>query len=113
MLHQNATNCFKCKLERAHDNKDLYGDLPPVTSKITSRRLQFAGHCKRAEGTVVSDLVTWQPTQGKRSQGRPKKNYVELLQEDTGYSIQEIETTMQDRSVWRAIINARQQKSTE
>ena len=93
-------------------NKDLYGDLPPVTSKITSRRLQFAGHCKRAEGTVVSNLVTWQPTHGKRSQGRPKKNYVELLQEDTGYSIQEIETTMQDRSVWRAIINARQ-KSTE
>ena len=94
-------------------NKELYGDIPPVTSKITTRRLRFAGHCKRATGRITSDLVTWKPTQGKRTKGRPKKTFVDLLQVDTGYTVAEIETSMQDRRLWRAIIDARQQESTE
>ena len=94
-------------------NKELYGDIPHVTSKITTRRLTFAGHCKRAKGSPVSKLVTWQPTQGKRTRGRPMKTYVDLLQDDTGYQTKEIETSMQDRRFWRAIISARQQESTE
>ena len=28
-------------------NKQLYGDLPAVSNKIASRRLQLAGHCYR------------------------------------------------------------------
>ena len=31
-------------------NKELYGDLPKITTQISKRRLQFAGHCKRSEG---------------------------------------------------------------
>ena len=94
-------------------NKELYGDLPKVTSKIASRRLTFAGHCKRAKGSVVSHLVTWQPMHGQRKQGRPRKTYVDLLQEDTGFELGEIEKCMEDRIFWRAVINARQQESTE
>ena len=95
-------------------NKELYGDIPHITTKITARRLSFAGHCKRAEGrSIVSKLVTWQPTQGRRNKGRPKLTYVDLLQEDTGYEVSEIENSMQDRRFWRAIINDRQQPSTE
>ena len=95
-------------------NKELYGDIPHITTKITVRRLSFAGHCKRAEGrSIVSKLVTWQPTQGRRNKGRPKLTYVDLLQEDTGYEVSEIENSMQDRRFWRAIINDRQQPSTE
>jgi hypothetical protein len=78
-------------------NKELYGDIPKVTAKISSRRLQYAGHCKRAKGRIVSDLVTWRPTQGRRAKGRPKKTFVDLLQDDTGYTLSEIETSMQDR----------------
>ena len=54
-------------------NRELYDNIPQVTTKITIMRLQFAGHCKRAKGRAVSDLVTWRPTQGKRSRGRPFK----------------------------------------
>ena len=94
-------------------NRELYDNIPQVTTKITKRRLQFAGHCKRAKGRAVSDLVTWRPTQGKRSRGRPFKTFVDLLQDDTGLTLSEIESSMQDRSFWRAIINARQHESTE
>ena len=74
---------------------------------------QKSGHCKRAEGCIVSKLVTWRPTQGARSKGRPKKTYVDLLEDDTGYAVNEVENSMKDRHLWRAIINALQQESTE
>ena len=54
-------------------NKELYGDMPQITTKIKARRLTFAGHYKRAEGCIVSKLGTWRPTQGARSKGRHKK----------------------------------------
>ena len=94
-------------------NEELYGDIPQITTKIKARRLTFAGHCKRAEGCIVSKLVTWRPTQAEKSKGRPKKTYVDLLEDDTGYAVNEVENTMKDRHLWRAIINARQQESTE
>ena len=68
--------------------------------------MAFAGHRKRAEGYIVLKLVTWRPTQGARSKGRPKKTYVDLLEDDTGYAVNEV-NSMQDRRLWRAIINAR------
>ena len=73
-----------------------------------------AGHCKRSEGKVVSDLVTWHPTQGRRSSaGCPTETYViGLLHEDMGFNTNEIQTCMQNRSLWRAIIGVRQ-KTTE
>ena len=38
-------------------NEDLYGDRPKITDKIRSRRLKFAGHCRRQEDELVSKLV--------------------------------------------------------
>ena len=89
-------------------NREFYGDLPKITAKISNRRLQFAGHCKRRKGSVVSNLITWQPTHGKRAAGRPTKTYVDQLQADTGYTTGEIESCMENRNLWRAIIGVRQ-----
>ena len=89
-------------------NKELYGDLPKITTRISQRRLQFAGHCKRSEGKIISELVTWRPTQGRRSAGRPTKTYVDLLHQDTGFTSHEIEACIQDRRLWKAIIGVRQ-----
>ena len=77
-------------------NKELYGDTPQITTKIKARRLTFAGHCKRAEGCIMSKLVTWQPTQGTRSKGCPKKTYVDLLEDDTGYAVNIKPSSMPD-----------------
>ena len=48
------------------------------------------------------------PTQWKRTAGRPTKRYVDQLQADTGYTIGEIESCMENRNLWRAIIGVRQ-----
>ena len=65
---------------KAHvTNEQLYGDLPKASDKIKKRRLQFAGHCLRSSGQVVSDLVLWKPVHGKRGAGRPIMTYVDLL----------------------------------
>ena len=93
---------------KAHmTNQDLYGDLPRVSEKIRKRRLQFAGHCMRRTGQVITDVLLWKPLHGKRSVGRPITTYVNLLCQDTGLSPVELRTCMEDRSVWRAITNVR------
>ena len=97
-------------------HKQLFeiGDIPQITTKLKVRWLTLAGHYKRAKGCIiVSKLVTWQPTQGSRSKGCPKKTYVDLLEDDTGYAVNKVENSMQDRCLWQAIINARQQELTE
>ena len=49
-------------------NRELYGDLPKITAKITNRRLRFAGHCKRRKGSVVSNLIPGNQHSGKEQQ---------------------------------------------
>ena len=50
-----------------------------TTIKTAREKKMLLGNCKRAEGCIVSKLVTWRPTQGARSEGRPKKTYVDQL----------------------------------
>ena len=116
-IGKSLDGCYTRMLRKALDvnwkshitNKELYGDLPKVTTKIKIRRLQFAGHCKRHAERIVAKLVTWRPTHGHRLPGRPTKTYVDLLQDDTGYTTAEVESCMLDRKMWRAIIGVRQQ----
>ena len=56
-------------------NRQLYGNLPPVTSVIQVRRLQFAGHCYRSKNEVANRVILWEPRHGRRSRGRPAKSY--------------------------------------
>ena len=94
---------------KAHiTNEQLHGDLPKVSDKIKKRRLQFAGHCLRSSGQVVSDVVLWKPVHGKRGAGRPIMTYVDLLCQDTGQTPAEIKTCMENMRVWRAITDVRQ-----
>ena len=60
-------------------NGVLYGNLPRVTDKIRERRLRLAGHCVRHSELEVSDLVLWEPTQGKSSRGSQRLTYVDML----------------------------------
>ena len=94
---------------KAHmSNEQLYGDLPKVSDKLRKRLLQFAGHCIRSSGQVVSDLVLWKPMHGKRSVRRPIMMYVDLLCQDTGQTPAEIKTCMENRRIWTVIIDVRQ-----
>ena len=39
-------------------NKELYGDLPKIITRIRKRRLQFAGHCKLQEKHGKNNIRT-------------------------------------------------------
>ena len=68
--------------------------------------MRLSGHCVRAENQPASKLLFWSPNEGKRGVGRGMKNFTTMLQDDTGIqSIQEIQTLMGDKNLWRLTVN--------
>ena len=49
-------------------NSELYGNLPKLSDKIASRRLQLAGHCFRHPELSTQKLVLWEPKHGHRGE---------------------------------------------
>ena len=87
-------------------NRELYGNLPKVTDKIRERRLELAGHCVRHSEEVASNLVLWQPSQGKPNRGRKRKTYLDNLMNDTNMeSVDDLRSLMKDRDLWRCFVN--------
>ena len=83
----------------------IYGDLPAISTKIRQRRLRFAGHCHRSKTELASKLILWQPKHGKRSRGAPATTYIKQLARDAECSIEDLPTLMEDREVWREMVN--------
>ena len=113
-LQKRLDGCYTRMLRMAFDvtwkqkltNEDLYGGLPKVTSKVASRRMKLAGHCVRHPEEEASKLVLWEPSHGRRNQGRPPVTYVDVLKEDTGMTTTaELMTVMMDRKGWRSCSN--------
>ena len=84
-------------------NDDLYGSLPRLSEKLKQYRLRFAGYCYRQSEEAVLRLTLWTPTHGHHDQGRPAITYVETLMHDTGLTVTEVQTVMEDTDVWKAI----------
>ena len=85
-------------------NAQLYGDLPQLSTVLTQRRLQFAGHCSRAK-QPIADVLLWQP-HGKRRPGHPKLTYVEQLHKDTKGLLRggdALRSAMRSRDQWRSV----------
>ena len=88
-------------------NQQLYGDLPAVSNKIASRRLQLAGHCYRHPELSTQKLVLWEPTHGHRGRGRPNTTYIDTLKRDTGaFEASEIAVLMADKRLWKDLVVA-------
>ena len=94
-------------------NRQLYGNLPPVSSAIQVRRLQFAGHCYRSKNEVVNRVILWEPRHGRRSKGRPAKSYINILAADTGAERSELPGLMGNREQWKTIVDSARARSTE
>ena len=89
-------------------NKELYGNLPTIGSKVASRRMQLAGHCYRHPELAAKNLVLWEPSHGHRSVGAPRKTFVDILKVDSGAEeTSELATCMGDRIDWRIRVKAR------
>ena len=63
-------------------NKKLYNGCRKITEKIRERRLQNAGHSWRRKEEVISKVLLWEPSHGKRNRGHPERTYVQQLEED-------------------------------
>ena len=55
----------------------IYGSLPPVSSTVQSRRVQFAGHCLRASSEIISPVVLYKSHSIGR--GSWKLNYIDTV----------------------------------
>ena len=94
-------------------NSVLYGNIPPVTDTIKSRRLRFAGHVHRLQDQPAQQLLFWQPSyNGHRYQGRPHKTFPDVLQEDTGLDPVQLRVLMSDRDKWREAVSRNSFQST-
>ena len=55
-------------------NKELYGDLSPISTSLQIRRLQFSGHCWRSKNETVSQLLLSDPKHDRRSRGAQQQH---------------------------------------
>ena len=85
-------------------NGELYGKLKKVTSELLQRRLRFIGHMWRRREEIISDVLLWEPKEGRRRQGRPALTYVDQLRSDTQLTIDELRFLMSQRDDWRKLI---------
>ena len=81
-------------------NKELYGEIPRITSTIRQQRLRFAGHCWRSKNELAAEVLLWEPSHGKRTRGRPRKTFIDQLEADTGCTREELKGAMGDREDW-------------
>ena len=113
-LTKEIDGCYTRMLRMALDiswkegktNEELYRNLPPVSSKIQTRRMKLAGHCIRHKEEVANKLVFWKP-EGKRTKGRPATNYIDKLLNDTGLNnTEELEMVIMERQAWSEYVTA-------
>ena len=90
---------------------DIYGNLPRVSAIVRSRRVQFAGHCYRAESEVISSLLLWKSS-SDNAKGR-KLSFPEVISRDTGIRTEDLGWAMQDRDVWLGIVTSMKATTVE
>ena len=64
-------------------NKELCGNLPPVSSKVGFRGLKLASYCVRHPEEEASKLVLWQSMSGRMNVRRRAVTYTDNLKSDT------------------------------
>ena len=95
-------------------NKELYQDIPEISDTIRRNRLRLSGHCWRNKEEVVSDLILWQPSHGRRKRGRPAKTFIDQIMNDTGISnIDELKNAMENRDDWKLRVNVCRENSMQ
>ena len=89
-------------------NKNLYGKLKPVSEFVRERRMRLAGHVLRDLSSPAHMTITWQPTHGRASRGRPETTFVDMLLRDTNLdNVTELENCMMDKNLWTKLCGSR------
>ena len=99
-LDSNYTRMLRAilnKFWRQHPTKQLYRHLPPITKTIQVRRTRHTGHCGRNKDELISDILLWTPLYGRAKAERPARTYIQQLNADTGFSLEDLPGAMDDR----------------
>ena len=91
-------------LERARIN--------PIETYVGANRLRWFGHVSRMDSSRMPQyLLNWVPNHGKRSRGRPRKNWLNCVMEGaaafTGFQnlvLDKVKEKAEDRKHWREMI---------
>ena len=67
MLRTISNKCWR----QQPTKQQLYGHQPPITKTIKIRQTRHAGHCWRSRDELISDILLWNPSQGRANAGRP------------------------------------------
>ena len=87
---------------RQHYTKQqIYGHQQPITKIIQFRRTRHVGHCWRSKDELISDILLWTFSHGRAKAGRQARTYILQVSADTGYSLEDLPGTMNDRDGWR------------
>ena len=82
-------------------NREIYNNIPRITSSIREQRMRFAGHCWRSKNELVSDVLLWTPKHGQRSHGRPANTFIDQMVEVTECEVEELINLMDTRDEWK------------
>ena len=80
----------------------IYGQLSPVSVRLTQWRLIFSGHCSRARGEPKSRLLLWS-SRYHLVKSR-KLTFPEMISRDTEIATQDLHLAMQNKNVWHAFV---------
>ena len=83
--------------------KEIYNDLPPISTVIAQRRARFAGHCMRAEDELISKILPLRLQQASR--GRRPLTFPDIIARDVKLPVDEMRVAMLDRAVWRCHVH--------
>ena len=81
--------------------QQLYGHQLPISKTIQIRQTSHAEHYWRNKDKLISDVLLWTPSHKRASVGRTTRIFLLQLCSDTGYSLEDLPETMNDRDEWR------------
>ena len=95
-------------------NDDVLGcaRINPIKTYLGANRLRWFGQVSRMPDTLMPKyLLKWTPTHGKRSRGRPRKNWMNCVLEDASVFsgeqnivLERLEELGEHRKHWREMI---------
>ena len=71
--------------------------MKPIAEEVVDRKMQLFGHICRMSDDRLIKLVLFAKVEGKRKQGRPKKKWIDNIEERCGTTLQEARQMAWDR----------------
>ncbi|KAL4098346.1 hypothetical protein QTP88_022976 [Uroleucon formosanum] len=89
-------------------NKELVEEteMTPIKYYIRGQGIQWFGHIMReGDDKITKTVLSWKPT-GKRPRGRPRKMWMDVVEEDLRIGNEDWRNIVHDREKWREVVMA-------